>query len=162
MSDYFHVVAKDGTKNEEVLFRDLPKKDLKKLFLKPFKKGNNLLIEGTIYKNEEIKKVQIIKTEETFDKSIEDYETQQNESRTKLNNEQYGGNTVFIGPHFSQDIDILECGENVTERFLTKAPKKSLGKLYNFFHNPWIVGIGVTILAAIAIWLISKYTGWAL
>tara|TARA_R110002050_G_scaffold65444_1_gene141708 strand:- start:2030 stop:2518 length:489 start_codon:yes stop_codon:yes gene_type:complete len=162
MSDYFHVVAKDEKNKEEVLLKDLSKKELKKLFLKPFEKGNNLLIEGTIYKNDEIKKVQIIKTEDTFDKSIENYDNQQNESRSKLNDEQYGRGVVFIGPHFSQDIDILECGEIVTVQFLTKAPKSSSSKLYKFFHNPWIVGIGGTIIAAIAIWLIAKYTGWAL
>ena len=111
MNDYFHVVTQYLNNSEQVLFRDLSKKELKKLFLKPFKNGKNLLISGSIYKNEDIKKVQIIKTEDHFQKTLDNYyEDQQNESKTRSNNEQYGGGLVFFPPYISKDTDIIDCG----------------------------------------------------
>jgi|GEM_PF-1723810 hypothetical protein len=162
MSNYFHVVTQDLNKSEQVLFRDLSKKELKKHFLKPFKNGRNLFINGTIYKNAEIKKVQIIKTEVHFQKTLDIYEDQQNNSRNKLNNEQYGSGVVFVGPYFSQDIDIIDCGENVTTEFLKLPPSNQPSFLASIFKNPWFIRIVGGIILAVILWAISHYSGLAL
>ena len=159
MSDYFHVVTQYLNNSEQVLFRDLSKKELKKLFLKPFKNGKNLLISGSIYKNEDIKKVQIIKTEDHFQKTLDNYVDQQNEYRTRFNNEQY---EVFLIPYFSKDTDIINCGENVTTEFLKFPPSNQPSFLASIFKNPWFIGIVRGIIIAVIVWAISHYSGLAL
>ena len=162
MNDYFHVVTQYLNNSEQVLFRDLSKKELKKLFLKPFKNGKNLLISGSIYKNEDIKKVQIIKTEDHFQKTLDNYVDQQNESKTRSNNEQYGGGLVFFPPYISKDTDIIDCGENVTTEFLKFPPSNQPSFLASIFKNPWFIGIVRGIILAVILWAISHYTGLAL
>lgn len=58
-------------------------------------------------------------------------------------------------------LDVANMAERL-EDFIGKASKNEPGKIYKFFHNPWIVRIGGGIILLFFAWLITKYFGIAL
>jgi len=58
-------------------------------------------------------------------------------------------------------LDIANLAERL-EDFIGKAPLNQHGKIYIFFHNPWIVRIGGGLIVIILAWLLSNYFGLAL
>ena len=158
MRDYYHVVVVQAdSKRKVVLFKDISKNEIKKKLIKPFGRGENLLIASTIYKVADIKKVQIIKTNDVADTLIKSHEDKFNKYRDQANNEP--GSSVHFGPYFSRDSDIVKCGIDVTSDFITNAPSIKPSMLYEIIHNPWVVGIGTVLLTTLILWLISNYFG---
>lgn len=157
MSKYYHVVVEKINGTKDVLYRDLSKKDLKKHFVKTYKKGDDVFIEDTIHKIQTIKKVQIIKTEYNFEDELEAFENEENESREKANRTP----GPILLPIALGESDIVFRGKDVTSHYINKAPSKSPNLFSRIINSPWTVRIiGGVILIVIA-WYLSKHFGVA-
>lgn len=152
MVEYYHVLAQEGTEEKWILlFKDLSLKELKKLFLKPFQKMDNILVSGTIYKSINIKKVRVIKTDRCAGVELKEYEKRMNDTFDRLNRE--SGTAVFFAPYFKRVSDLIRCGNDVTNRFISKAPSSEPSLFSRVVNNQWVVAI-VSGLALIAISII--------
>ena len=160
MENYLHVVLKVGEKSFICLYSDLSKKELKKKFIKPFQKGEDFFNDGSVIISSQIAKVIISSTQNDLETTLKDYKEKSTKEIIDMN--KMPGISYIASPKGLKKSDIKDCGENVTEKFINKAPKRSHNSLYNFSHNPWIVGIGVGIILLFIAWLIFKYFGIAL
>lgn len=155
MSEYFHVVIRKEEAGNEILLLDSTESEIRNNIVKPFKKGKDLFIEGTIHKTDSIEKVHIVKTEKDYKTELARFSRKQNEVREKVNRKP--------GPKFMDYVprksDIIHCGENVTSEYINEAPSKAKNFFSKILHNPWLVTIGGGILLAFIIWFISKYFG---
>jgi hypothetical protein len=155
--NYFHVLVStepDGSKLR-CIFRDLSEEILMRSFVKPYRRGRNLLSNGEVISLSSLRKVVIAKTDvdcEPLLKSRND-----GAKRTWESNLRGDRGIVILGLPFTFGYDDLaNFGENVTDRFITEAPGQ-VEKPHVFIaalSNPWLVGVGGAVIAAgIGAWL---------
>lgn len=153
---YYHVViefhSQSGEKKTIELFRDLSKSEISSKLAKPYRKGKDLHVDGSIYKNESISKIRICKTEEK-NEAVKDTMFRKSSERLDRMNAEEGG-LVIISPGGSHPEDIFEEGEDVTSRF--KMEKENSQLLSTFGDRT------LTIVCSIIAIVIATYIAFKL
>ena len=154
---YFHVLVStelDGS-TLRCVFRDLSESALESQFVKPYRRGRNLLSEGEVISLATLRKVVISKTEDSCEPLLKRHNDEAYASwQRDLQGER--GMVVFGLPFTYDYNDLADLGENVTAQFINEAPGQvekphiAMAAL----SNPWLVGVGGAVIAAgIAAWL---------
>lgn len=154
---YFHVLISTETDRSTLrcIFHDLNKSELVARFVKPYRRGRNLLSEGEVIALATIRKVTISQTESSCEPMLkqlndEAYESWKNDMRSD------SGSVVLMLPFTYGYDDLAHLGKNVTAQFITEAPAQGEKPhpAVTTLSNPWLVGIGGAVIAAgIAAWL---------
>lgn len=131
----FHVVIK--TKNTDswrCCFKNLSEKELIDSFVKSYKKGKDIIIDGEIISTKEINHVVISKTDKT---QKEELKIVQDTSYQKIQEENRDSCIQIISAGNGwQDYEIKDCGENVTSYYLTSGA----GEI-GFMNSPWVITV---------------------
>ncbi len=159
MSFYFHVLVEKQTNKSEILFLDLNEKELKKLFVKPYKKGKDIFIDGVIHKNESISKVFLVKTSKPSNEELEVLKKKSTEWLDRVNSEP-GPRIIGLGSGWKKE-DIVDAGKNITTDYIKRPPDNSTSLLNSFASNPWVIRIIGGLIVVFLTYLISKYFGLA-
>jgi hypothetical protein len=144
---FFHVVVwlKPAPTVARLVFCDLSESELKSRFLKPYRRGTQIVVSGEVIDLKEISSVTISKTQKAKDQEMDALRQASRASVEKLNRESNW--VVFIGSPAHYDEEIASVGENVTDRFVPSAPGSST---FLTSLQPWFVGIGTTMILAYA------------
>lgn len=155
---YYHVLVelRDTPKRVRCIFSDLTAKELEGKFLKPYRRGQRMLVETEVIDTMAITSTRIIETCRVSD--VELQEIQQKSRREIDDINRHSDSIVFIGVgrgYAPEDIE--EAGAEVTECFINSPPGQSRSDLAaRLLNHPWVVGIaGGVIVAGIAAWF-----GW--
>lgn len=154
MSSYYHVVISIKNESDIVLFKDLSKQQLKKKFIKKFKSGKDLFVDNQIFKSTDFSKVTIIKTDLTLDEELEQYHQESLEWQEKANQEP---GPIIIGGSGLYEYEIINRGSDVTEQFISAAPKSSNNLISRFFNNPWTIRIIGGVIAMLIVWWLTNH-----
>jgi hypothetical protein len=147
MPFYHLLVSNTAPASEYALVKlDLQPKELQKLYFKPWTSGQEVVVDGRIWRLEDILSIRII---ETARSSAHELDTLRRDSLARLDRMNADGPPYIIGLGAGNSYeDIAECGTDVTKRFL---PTGALSRRQSseLFHSPWIVGLitGVVLLA---------------
>ncbi len=153
---YYHVLVTftDSPKNPQCVLDDLSEQELKTKFVKLYKKGKDILCDKDVVRIENIKSIQIIRTNK---KSEDERSIIQNESFKRIEelNKQTDSIAIISIGHGYNPEDIVEAGEDVTSQYITEAPGYGASNFFlSFLNNPWIMTISTgLIIAALVAWL---------
>lgn len=118
--EYFHVLLEtsNGAEKGKIVeaFKDLSKKELKSRFIKPFRKGNDFIIEGQKYPYDRIHAVRICMTEKT-NEEIRDASYEASIKRVEKLNSQHDNPLYFVFPCTPSNEDIFNFGKDVTSSY---------------------------------------------
>lgn len=133
---YFHVVIK--TKSDDswkCCLKDINEEKLIELFIKPYKKGNKIIVEGEVVSTKKINHVVISKTHKNHKEELENVRKTSEQYFKEMNK----NSTVRImSPGYGlRNYEIKDCGENVTSYYLTNGAGEE-----GFMNNPWVITIG--------------------
>jgi len=153
---YFHVLVKFSGDNEaiECIFKDLSQEQLKRQFLKPYRKGNRLLSGARVIDVMSIAWTQIIHTERLSEIELKII---QERSLQEIQDFNRNSSVVLIsaGRGYA-DEDIAEAGEDVTAMFIKHPPGAAPSVVVSILNHQWVVAvIGGIIVAGVVAWL-----GW--
>jgi hypothetical protein len=149
---YYQVLIAIESSPEQLLnlFVDLTEIELQEKFLKPYRKGLNIFTGNTIYPASQIKKIHIINTSEANGVIRDRIHKKSLETIRRINE---SGSVVFLSPgNGYEPEDILEAGEDMTDKYLSdtfdlESPKIFSGFL-KFINNQWVVGVVLLLIAA--------------
>ncbi|WP_337911483.1 hypothetical protein [Vibrio cholerae] len=145
----FHVVIK--TKSDDswkCCFKDLSEKELIYSFVKPYKKGKEIIVDGEIISTKEINHVVISKTDKTHK---EELKIVQDTSYQKIQEMNRNSSIRIISPGYGwQNYEIKDCGENVTSYYLTSGAGE-----VGFMNSPWVITIGGGLVVGVLLLLLS-------
>jgi hypothetical protein len=155
---YYHVIVKlnDAPDKRVCLFSDLSENQLKKQFVRPYKRGIPILADGNVINTMAIRTTTIKRTVKT---SEEERKTIQEESARKIEKFNRESRRAFILSfgHGYAPADIAEAGEDVSSRYIMGPPGgKSGGIVQAAINHPWISAIATAVIAA----GIVKALGW--
>lgn len=159
MMQYFHVILsfKDAPNNERCVYENLSENDLKKLFLKPYQQGTNLLSDKEVLNIFEIKKVTIIKTDGKSEIELKEIQEKSWKEVEEFNRTSNSVVRISAGRGYDS-ADIVEAGQDVTAQYIFGPPGQgsTINIVAGIINHPWISAIGTgLIVAAIVGWL-----GW--
>jgi len=142
----FHVIVSFGDdEKKEVIFKDIIEPDLKKLFIKPYKTGNNLFVKSKIRPTKSISYVKVIATEYSHKESV-DLEIKKAESSgDELK-------TVFTFMYSMDDSCVEGFGKDVTPNYISTPPGQGT-IISRIFNNQYFFRIGTG--AALGIFAVS-------
>jgi hypothetical protein len=153
---YYQVILK--FKNSESSFKhilvDASENELLSRIVKPYRKGSNLFHNSTVIDCNDIEKIIIILTRNKDEQERKKINDESLKRIDRMNRE--SDSLVIMSPGVGYDPeDILEAGEEVTEKYIKGPPGYSkTGALQEFIYNPWIMAIGTgLIIAAIVAWM---------
>jgi hypothetical protein len=101
-----------------------------------------------------VRRVTIISTDMPMDQALAKVNDEAEAHRLELNRGFSG--LVFLGGLGYGPDDIAMAGKDVTTEFIKEAPSQlgAEGLLSRILSNPWLVGVGATVIAAgITAWL---------
>lgn len=156
----YHVVVEiHGEKKPLFLFGDLSESDLRKRFLNPYYLGKPVLKKNQIVDLSRVASVHIRMTKSSAISELEDLKAKSKAEIDELNR---GSGMVFIG--FGRgyaDEDIVECGIDVTAKFINAPPGQGTGlsKFAGVLHNPWVLRVGGGTVLIIIGFLLAKQLG---
>jgi hypothetical protein len=139
-----------------MLFSDLSLTELKKNFVRPFRRGTTFFAGTQLINPSELRAVRIIET------SVPESEARQRinrESLARIDEINRTSNIVFLSAGEGYEPEDLEqAGADVTHTYLAKGPG-SLGSIWGFSRTvvAWSLGIVATVIAA----GLAKWLGWA-
>lgn len=154
---FYHVIVQTRSSLEfRVLFEDLSRRQLQLKFLRPYRRGKDILCGGEIVHLNEIASVKIIFTEQASELERQCLYERSRTAIDRFNRESEG--VFFLGTgHGYAPEDIEEAGADVTTRFINDVPGHSKFSVSAFIleHAFSIFGtvIGGLILAGITSWL---------
>lgn len=119
MSNY-HVLIKEKDSDSWIcLFKDLSEPELFAKFVLPYKKGVRLLVSGSVIETRSLKSIRVISTRFSHKAELQKL---QERSRKEIDDFNTGSPIVLISPGYGyQDSEIKDCGDDVTDQFLTSA-----------------------------------------
>ncbi|EHU4959477.1 hypothetical protein MOU92_000011 [Vibrio parahaemolyticus] len=119
MSNY-HVLIKEKDSDSWIcLFKDLSEPELFAKFVLPYKKGVRLLVSGSVIETRSLKSIRVISTRFSHKAELQKL---QERSRKEIDDFNTGSPIVLISPGDGyQDSEIKDCGDDVTDQFLTSA-----------------------------------------
>ena len=138
---YIHIIIKKKSSSKpEVVIQDSNLEYAKKIFVAPIRKGNEVIIKGNIYRPNELEHIRIISTDSKLWDVIDAENEKYFAENRRLNRDSA---LVVVGSGITNDYEIQNIGNDITEEVLSKISPISLGKI---FLNPWLI----TILLAAA------------
>lgn len=152
---YYQVILKlrgSGATPQQIMV-DASERELLSKIVKPFKKGNNLFHDSTVFDSNNIEMIKIIRTDERNEVVRDKIYNASVKRIDKLNRQ--SDSLVIISPGDGYDPeDILEAGDDVTEKYIVGPPGYGRsGALQEFIYNPWVMAVGTgLIIAAVVAW----------
>ena len=152
---YSHVVAEldDALGKPVAIFMDLSERELQSRFVKPYKRGIDLVSENSLYPVRRLRKVHVIQTENV---SAQELAEVQRKSREDIDNLNRGSShAVFLLPGYGYDPeDIVHAGADITQTVLTGPPGTKAGNSIAqlIVNNAWVVTIGGGMVVALLVW----------
>ena len=140
---FFHVVVKTKDNDKSLcIFKDLPKTELRKKFVKPYKLGKKLFYVGNILPVSELTNIKIILTAKNHEQELKVVQEESLKEVEEFNNSGSGVVLISAG-HGYQDYEIEECGVDVTNKFIAEAPGEgtSLSRFSETLKHPWVVRV---------------------
>ncbi|MDW9888853.1 hypothetical protein GOC40_12195 [Sinorhizobium meliloti] len=150
--NFFHVVIWTGQNDKAVfLFGDLSERDLKSNFIRPYRRGHKLIVDGNLYDVASFSAVRIIETKRPKDEMLKELQI---DSMRRIDEFNRDSPFVLISPGQGwNDEDIIDTGTNVTSKYIN-GPPGSVGVMAEALNHPWILTIvGGIIVAALAAFL---------
>lgn len=154
---YFHVVAyfEDAPQKLRCLFDDLSEQELRDRFVKPYRKGKDVLSDSEIVKLASVHKVQIVRTNRVSEAERKDL--RENSSREIDEMNRRGGPVIVSAGRGYEKADIVEVGDDVTSEYIGGPPGyQEASRIRRLMYNPWVLAIIPTLLVA---WMIY-WLGW--
>ncbi len=155
---FFHVLAStnDNPESQKCLFADLSERDLKNLFVAPYKKGEGVLCGNDVVQTSNLKTVNLIRTPQKMEEELVSIQAKSNREIDEFNRESQSVVLISPGRGYVPE-DIVEAGEDVTGSFLLGPPGHAKSNWFvRIVNNPWVVRVGGGVIAAIIIW----WFGW--
>jgi hypothetical protein len=117
---HYHVIVSfDGTENKTVLMKDLTEREVRKKFVKPYKKGIDILCGNEILSLKNLKFVQIAKTSGLMDFILDKEIDKAHQEEQDFND---NNAVIVIGSSLHiNDYNIANYGEDVTASFISEA-----------------------------------------
>ncbi|MCU7839789.1 MAG: hypothetical protein KZQ94_10485 [Candidatus Thiodiazotropha sp. (ex Troendleina suluensis)] len=154
---YFHIVVETKSKNErEAIFTDLSKSDVKKVFVTPYLKGNDLFINGTILPVSELTRICIVSTDQNIKAELK---LVQEKSSKEIDEFNRNSDMVRIGGGWGwKNEEIEDYGKNVTSMFLNTVPGSGTKgtKILGLLNHPLLIRVGGGLLLLVIGGLIGK------
>ena len=154
---YFHVLISEESEpnKQRCIFHDLNENSLASNFLKPYKRGKNILSNGEIITLSNLRKIVISQTDSHSEVLLKRFNDEAHKSWEQDLNGSKG--YVVLGLPFTYGYDDLaNLGKNVTSQFISGAPSQAEKPpvVVAALTNVWVVGIGGAVLAGgIIAWL---------
>lgn len=142
MGEYFHVAGyfKPNPEAVEVLFLDLTRSELQRKFIRPYDRGERVLLaDGRLATLQDLTRVQIIRTEDPSEEALRALQVSHQKAMDELNSSSSGAFFFSIGYGLSSD-DIIHTGDEVTSSFISGPPGHP-SRLLTFVSNNWTVTI---------------------
>ena len=134
----FHVVIKTKSNDSwRCCFKNLSEKELIDSFVKSYKKGKDIIVDGEIISTKEINYVVISKTDKTEKeelKIVQETSYQKIQERNRDNRDSCI--SIISAVNGWRDYEIKDCGENVTSYYLTSGA----GEI-GFINSPWVITV---------------------
>jgi hypothetical protein len=151
---FHHVLLEltDAPNKPRCVFFDLSERELKTRFVKPYRKGKNILCGNEVIRVENIRRVQIIRTDQTMAVELDVIKTRSRKWRDDFNRR--SDSLVFLDDGLGYDLeDIAEAGEDVAPRHIVGPPGHAAsGVLRSFLNNGWVKTIGTGLILAYLLW----------
>jgi hypothetical protein len=158
MVKFLHVVVTlrgEGKKPPRFLFGDLDEAGLKRKFLKPYRRGESIVVGNDLVPLPEVRTVKIVETDEPREVCLTQLQKQSSEAIDRFNAHarETGAVLISIGSGWA-DEDIVEAGEDVTDRYIKSGPGSEQNALLSYVWNKWGIAIicgiiGSAIVAAL-------------
>ena len=146
---YFHVLLSYSPEGSMrcVLF-DLSEADLKRHFLKNYRRGANLLVNGEVLETKTVRRVQIIRTGESID--IELNQLQESSWREVQDFNRSQDSVTLISPWRGYErADVAEVGTDVTSEHIDGPPGEGQWPLIQqMVNHPWVSAIATGLIVA--------------
>lgn len=158
LAKLLHVVVtlRGDESSARFLFGDLDEAGLKRKFLKPYRRGESILVGNDLIPLSEVTSVSIIETAESKEASLADLQKESSETVDRTNAALHESGVVIISAGSGwADEDIVQVGDDVTDRYIKAGPGRGADADYirSIIVNPWVVTIiGGLMVAAIG-WL---------
>lgn len=149
-----HEKESDGLRQ---IFEDLDENELEKKFLLPYRKCKSLICGGEVIPVKHIRMIRIVRTDQCNkverDKLLRDGEQQINKRNGESN-----GSFVISSPWSSYPDDILEAGEDVTEKYIVDGPGCEAGTslFLRFVAHPMVV----MVVGSLVVAFVVRMLGW--
>lgn len=153
---YHHVLIAVEPEPEKLIvaLTDLSRDELQTRFVRPYKKGTNLVCGNSIFPVAGIRRVHIVRTEQD-DKAERAAISQRSiDEIQELNRDPRGPLFLSLGRGYDPE-DILENGEDVTTSFINGPPGHAAG-LLRFINNQWFMLVATGLIVAFVVW----WFGW--
>lgn len=150
---YLHVIlsVEPQPDKERCVLKDLSDADLKAKFVRPFKRGKNLLCGNEVIPADKIRRIKITSTDETSAVVLAKFQKAADESNTEWNRRDTG--LVIIGGLGFGPDELGRIGTDVTTRYITQPPEMvpAPALLARLFNNSWVVTLGGSVIAGIGL-----------
>jgi hypothetical protein len=155
-SSFHHVLLSlsDSSDGMRCILSDLSATELRKKFVKPYRKGNSIFLDNVVLPLAQTKTVQIVRTRNTSEVERTVLRDKTRRQIDELN--RTSPSVVLISAGRGHDPeDIAECGEDVTAEYILGPPGHAAsGFIAKVILHPWVLAIGTgLILAGLVTWL---------
>jgi hypothetical protein len=152
---YYHVLLRfqDEPNNVRCVLSDLSEKQLRTQFVRPYRRGKNILCGREVVDISRIKIINIIRTTDTSDielKRIQEKSRAENEQRNRSSSLLV---VMVLGRGYQLE-DISLAGEDVTSKFIVDVPGHDRWTVVaEILNHKWVSTVGAgLVLAALALW----------
>lgn len=152
---FFHVVVwiKPLAGIARMLHSDQSESELKRNFLKPYRRGRRTVLDGEIIDLRDIATVKIVKTESSKDDELQALRKRSTAEIDTINRSSRDFVILARGQGW-EDEEIADCGEDVTAHYVKGAPGEA-SFISTILAHPWTVGLGTAVLAGIVLFLLG-------
>ncbi len=155
---YYHVLVelRDAPKKVRCIFSNLAAKELESKFLKPYRRGQRMLVGTEVIDTMAITSARIVETNHTSDVELQGVQQKSRREIDDINRRSESVVFISVGRGYAPE-DIEEAGADITARFIDSPPGQGQSDLATrLLNHPWVVAIvGGVIVAGIAAWF-----GW--
>jgi hypothetical protein len=147
---YFHVLLAIEGEEEKLALRDLREEELIAQFVKPYKRGETLLIGDKVVALDRVHSVRILVSGEHSKVLLARERQRRIDAEDVLNRESAG--MFIVRSHELGPDDLANLSADVTPKFIKRLPGNKPGLAAVFANNPWMLaivgGLVVTVVAA--------------
>ena len=146
---YHAFVRLKGTDSFRVLAVDLSERELKRLVVTPYKAGKAIYVHSTITRIEDVEKLVITRTEQSSTEELKRLAKEHQELIDRQNRE--SGIVILTAGRGRSALELMGSAEDVTSTYLFNAPGTGTTstKILAFFHNQWVIGIGLLLIGVL-------------
>ncbi|WP_162984552.1 hypothetical protein [Poseidonibacter antarcticus] len=124
-------------------------------FVRLYKKGKDILCDKDVVRIENIKSVQIIRTNKKNEDERSIIQDESFKRVQELNRQSDSIAIISLGYGYKLE-DIVYAGEDVTSLYITGAPGHETSNfIFSFLNNPWVMTIGAGLILAVLVALLG-------